>query len=295
MSDNNKPTPDDATDIDFDQSFLDELDKLGQENAQNPSDDGTEAFFASLNDDLQQEKQETDAPNDNAVDPLPVDGDRPFDPLPASDMDAQNPTAADAPLETPKADAAPAAAASSLSPKKSLFAKKTQKTAQPKSQKTQSQKSGVKGDGKKLNLMILAAAVALVLLILAWFLMKDNQNEVPDAGAQTAAIVASESDKTNETSVDQAPASESKISDVEALALDIPTADPSAILQADIPSDTALVKEEIDRLNDQDKRLLEQAQDIEEYLQDLSKLGDAKDEKIALLEAQIAQLEAQKQ
>lgn len=69
--------------------------------------------------------------------------------------------------------------------------------------------------------------------------------------------------------------------------------DVDAIVQAEVPDDPVLIKEEIDRLADENARLADQAKDIDGILSDTQKLTAAKEEQIALLEAQIAQLEAQ--
>lgn len=79
------------------------------------------------------------------------------------------------------------------------------------------------------------------------------------------------------------------------LEIDTKMVDVNAIVQADIPEDPALIKEEIDRLSDKDARLSEQTKLINEQLGVIEELTSAKQEQIALLEAQIAQLEAQKQ
>ncbi|MGP4715775.1 hypothetical protein ACTXGL_03955 [Psychrobacter sp. T6-6] len=67
---------------------------------------------------------------------------------------------------------------------------------------------------------------------------------------------------------------------------------PAAILNAPIPKTDSLAKEEIDRLEDERKRLAEQEKLAAEQLAMSKKLTDMKAEEIALLEQQIAQLEA---
>ena len=68
--------------------------------------------------------------------------------------------------------------------------------------------------------------------------------------------------------------------------------DPKAILQAPLPQNNSLAKEEIDRLEDERQRLAEQEKLAAEQLAMNKKLADMKAEQIALLEQQIAQLEA---
>ena len=72
------------------------------------------------------------------------------------------------------------------------------------------------------------------------------------------------------------------------------TVNPDEILNAEVPNDPALVKEEIDRLKDTDTRLNEQGKIAEEQLTVMEELTTAKAEQIALLEAQIKELEKQK-
>lgn len=67
---------------------------------------------------------------------------------------------------------------------------------------------------------------------------------------------------------------------------------PTAILNAPIPANDGLAKEEIDRLEDERQRLAEQEQRAAEQLEMNKQLTDMKAEQIALLEQQIAQLEA---
>lgn len=69
---------------------------------------------------------------------------------------------------------------------------------------------------------------------------------------------------------------------------------PDEILNAEIPTDPALIKEEIDRLADKDAQIAEQEKLIQDQLTLMEDLTTAKAEQIALLEAQIAELENQK-
>lgn len=83
--------------------------------------------------------------------------------------------------------------------------------------------------------------------------------------------------------------------DVPAMNFDTSLIDVNAITQGEIPEDPALIKEEIDRLNDKDGQFAEQAKLIDEQLKMMQDLTKAKEEQIALLEAQIAQLEKEKE
>jgi uncharacterized small protein (DUF1192 family) len=68
--------------------------------------------------------------------------------------------------------------------------------------------------------------------------------------------------------------------------------DPKAILNAPLPETDSLAKEEIDRLEDERQRLAEQEKLAAEQLAMNKQLTDMKAEQIALLEQQIAELEA---
>lgn len=75
---------------------------------------------------------------------------------------------------------------------------------------------------------------------------------------------------------------------------DVQMIDVKSITAASIPEDPALIKEEIDRLNDKDGQFVEQAKLIDEQLSLMKDLTKQKEEQIALLEKQIAQLEKDK-
>ena len=68
--------------------------------------------------------------------------------------------------------------------------------------------------------------------------------------------------------------------------------DPKAILEAPLPETNSLAKEEIDRVEDEGKRLAEQEKLAAEQVAMTKQLTELKAEEIALLEQQIAQLEA---
>ena len=72
----------------------------------------------------------------------------------------------------------------------------------------------------------------------------------------------------------------------------IDTPNPKAILNAPLPKTESLAKEEIDLLEDKRKRFAEQEKLAAEQLAMNQQLTDMKAEQIALLEQQIAQLEA---
>lgn len=177
--------------------------------------------------------------------------------------------------------------------KKSFFNKKP-KTAKPIKPFPVSKPTKTKaGDPNKLNMMILGAVVALVLLIAAFVLFKGG--DVPEPVAPVVAPAVVEDTTTSDTATEQPiiadetpvqPITESDNQPVDII-------DVGAIVTAEIPQDPALIKEEIDRLSDKEQRLAEQAKLIDEQLVMMDELTSAKEEQIALLEAQIAQLEAQ--
>lgn len=70
--------------------------------------------------------------------------------------------------------------------------------------------------------------------------------------------------------------------------------DPKAIINAKIPESESLAKEEIDRLEDERKRLVEQEKLAKEQLQLVADINQRKAAQIALLEQQIAELEKDK-
>ena len=72
----------------------------------------------------------------------------------------------------------------------------------------------------------------------------------------------------------------------------VETPNPKAILDAPLPETNSLAKEEIDRLEDERQRMAEQERLAAEQLAMNKKLTDMKAEQIALLEQQIAELEA---
>ncbi|MGP5211004.1 hypothetical protein ACTXJ5_09445 [Psychrobacter alimentarius] len=72
----------------------------------------------------------------------------------------------------------------------------------------------------------------------------------------------------------------------------VETPNPKAILDAPLPETNSLAKEEIDRLEDERQRMAEQEKLAAEQLAMNKKLTDMKAEQIALLEQQIAELEA---
>ncbi len=67
--------------------------------------------------------------------------------------------------------------------------------------------------------------------------------------------------------------------------------DPEEIINAEVPQDESLVKEEIDKLSDEEQRLEQQEKLLDKRLKMMDELTAKKQEQIELLEKQIAQIE----
>lgn len=123
----------------------------------------------------------------------------------------------------------------------------------------------------------------------------DEQTEAAQAAAsQSAEAAMSHDTSTDDTTIDEG---NNLVEDSEANAATSPTTkvqvpSPTAILNAPLPKNDSLAKEEIDRLEDERERLAEQEKLAAEQLAMNKQLTDMKAEQIALLEQQIAQLEA---
>lgn len=187
-----------------------------------------------------------------------------------------------------------------IPPKKGLFGSKKPATKQSaKISKTpKSDLTKIAGDKKNLNLIILGAITALLLLVAAWFLANsDTPTQTPATPEPVATAPATEPDQTaiTEPVADTPePTADTNISTDTPQIDTAPKVNAEAIVNAQIPEDPALIKEEIDRLKDKDAQLSEQAKLIDEQLSTLEELTSAKEEQIKLLEAQIEQLESQK-
>lgn len=179
-------------------------------------------------------------------------------------------------------------------------------------------KKGVKSkkpnkNTKSLNFIVLSAVIALLLLIAVWFIFNqvtqtDDFADSTQSTTSTPAMSATETPMDTQddgasmqetanldisSDVTSDVANESNASNITPPINDtLPNAE--EILNAAIPQEKALIKEEIDRLKDKNNQLTEQAQLIDEQLATLNQLTAAKEEHIKLLETQIEQLEAKK-
>lgn len=155
--------------------------------------------------------------------------------------------------------------------------------------------TGVLSDPKKLNKLILGGIIALALIGIALYMAMSGNDSQPTLPPQNNAPVPAQQEPTPPTTQEIAPESDLDSADTAAqnnndILPDIkPLVNPDEILNAGIPDDPALIKEEIDRLTDTNSQITEQEKLIQEQLAMMAELTAAKEEAIALLEAQIAQ------
>lgn len=175
---------------------------------------------------------------------------------------------------------------SQAKPKKSLFGAKSTPTKPARSAKAAKPAKTQGANGKKNNTLLLGGLLAVVLAGGAGYMLFLNNDTPAPTPAPAPAPVAQTPAPAPE------PVAPAPTTDI--LPNNAPVVNPDEILNAEIPSDQALQKEEIDRLKDTDTRLNEQGKIIEEQLTVMEELTAAKAEQIALLEAQIKELEKQK-
>lgn len=190
--------------------------------------------------------------------------------------------------------------------KAGLFGKKDVASKATKPAKTKISKStGDKGDftgllnnPQKLNKMILGGVIALILVGLALYMAMSGNESTPTNATPTPVNTPAPA-----TNAEVAPTPQTQtetVSDVPTSADDNilpeikPVVNPDEILNAEIPNDPTLIKEEIDRLADKEAQIAEQEKLIQDQLTMMEDMTTAKAEHIALLEAQIAELEKQK-
>lgn len=199
-------------------------------------------------------------------------------------------------------------AQTALPTKKSFFGKKSAS----KLTKIPKQADQTASKAINLNFIIIGAVVSLLLLVGAYLLASGDDSTPTTAVQVTSEPSTTAPADTTETlsvtdnldsdtsadsvAIDNAPADNTPddTAPADTMPIDMPIVNADEIVNASIPDDHALIKEEIDRLKDKDAQLAEQAQLIDEQLATLAQLTDAKEEQIRLLEAQIAHLESQK-
>ena len=153
-------------------------------------------------------------------------------------------------------------------------------------------KSGI--NNSKPLLIVLAC---LLLAAIAYFLFKLL---APPATVSPIRQTTPESQQTTElanvaeTTVTQPISSSDTAQDKSDLMVFDPDSipDPDEILNAEIPANDSLAKEEIDRLNDEYSRLTEQEKLAKQQADIMADLTQKKEEQIKLLEKQIAQLQS---
>jgi len=149
---------------------------------------------------------------------------------------------------------------------------------------------------------ILAILISVLLLIVIVYLTvgrSGTQSTLPidDATSapvtnqsQTESVTDSLSKETDDSVIDDDVLTDKNSEEETDNSIAIPN--PTAILDAPLPENDSLAKEEIDRLEDERQRLAEQEKLAAEQVAMNKQLTDMKAEQIALLEQQIAQLEA---
>lgn len=153
------------------------------------------------------------------------------------------------------------------------------------------------GNSKKLNTIILGGVIILALIgVMLYMVIGGNDESIDHHHALTPAV--STPTPTTTPEPEQVETQNQNIEHIDATDSVLPTikpvVDPDEILNATIPTDPTLIKEEIDRLTDKDAQIAEQEKLIQDQLTLMEDLTTAKAEQIALLEAQIAELEKQK-
>ncbi len=155
------------------------------------------------------------------------------------------------------------------------------------------------------KVLLFALALPLLLIVIAYFVWPrplqsspTSVKETPTAveQADTAQFATSDAETNtsdsieNETDINNVDNNSLSKSAVTAPDINIPS--PKAILNAPLPQTDSLAKEEVDRLDDERKRLIEQEKLAADQIAMNKKLTEMKAEQIKLLEQQIAQLEA---
>ena len=142
------------------------------------------------------------------------------------------------------------------------------------------------GNSKKLNPIILGGVIILALIgVMLYMVIGGNDESIDRTPTPTTKP---EPKKVELQRIERIDATDSVLPTIK------PVVDPDEILNATIPTDPTLIKEEIDRLTDKDAQIAEQEKLIQDQLTLMEDLTTAKAEQIALLEAQIAELEKQK-
>ncbi|WP_457857920.1 hypothetical protein [Psychrobacter pulmonis] len=137
--------------------------------------------------------------------------------------------------------------------------------------------------------------IILAALLIGYLVWKNNSPDTEKAPIESTPPAAESIAQDNAVQSDTASLDnndELALDNDSSASTDVQIPDPDAILNAPLPENDSLAKEEIDRLEDERQRLAEQEKLAAEQLAMNKQLTEMKEEQIALLEEQIAQLEA---
>lgn len=142
-----------------------------------------------------------------------------------------------------------------------------------------------------LLLGALAGAAAVLLLVLAvligYWLGRSSQPSVDTAATQPADTAATRAESTFLPPVITEPLAEPvTAANTDPLSTDPLSSDP--LVTASLPADPALAAEEVDRHSDEQQRLANQKQTLNQQVGDSNQLIELKAEQIRLLEAELA-------
>ena len=139
--------------------------------------------------------------------------------------------------------------------------------------------------------ILLLVGLLLLLAIVGYFWLQNNQPAMP---IETVPTHTTQPDAASAALDQEAPETDAPVdANIDTLKSEIPDADPEAILNAPLPETDSLAKEEIDRLEDEYQRLIEQEKIAEEEVAMTKSVTDMKGEQIALLEQRIEKMEAE--
>ena len=136
--------------------------------------------------------------------------------------------------------------------------------------------------------------ILLIVLLVGYLVWKSTASQPNQSAAENLPVSSEQNEPTQIASVPLEDDVRDVINDENqdsANITDSNISNPKAILEAPLPETDSLAKEEIDRLEDERKRLVEQEKLAAEQITMTKKLTELKAEEIALLEQQIAQLE----
>ena len=160
---------------------------------------------------------------------------------------------------------------------------------------------------KKRNQLGLLVGPGLALAALAWFFMgQSSESNKSTAQTQTQTQTQTQAHATAKTAAPIVkPQASASLPAASTVAVDattssahvtaaLPAITPEEILTPTLPEDPALAKEELSRLSEQSAQLKEQETMMQDQLRMMNVLSSKKEERIQLLEQQVAQLEQQK-